>query len=52
MLVPVCATALGLCGAVHPIVMLYTKFDLTIAALVGHSGFGDIGAASQAHWLQ
>jgi sterol desaturase/sphingolipid hydroxylase (fatty acid hydroxylase superfamily) len=24
----------------HPLVMLYTKMDLTIAALVGHDGIG------------
>ena len=43
----------GLCGfaGVHPIVLLYTKMDLTIAALVGHDGYGYPGAASQAHWL-
>ena len=35
----------------HPIVMLYTKMDLTLAALIGHDGFGAPGAASPGHWL-
>ena len=41
----------GVFGPVHPIVMLYTKMDLTIAALVGHDGHGYPGGGSQAHWL-
>ena len=44
MLVPV------LFGA-HPIVFLYTKFDLTMAALIGHDGYGFPGGGSQPHWL-
>ena len=35
----------------HPIVMLYTKMDLTLAALIGHDGFAAPGAASTGHWL-
>ena len=31
--------------------MLYTKMDLTLAALIGHDGFGAPGAASPGHWL-
>jgi sterol desaturase/sphingolipid hydroxylase (fatty acid hydroxylase superfamily) len=45
MLIPV------LFGA-HPLVFLYTKFDLTMAALIGHDGFGaQPGNGSQTHWL-
>jgi len=44
MLVPI------LFGA-HPIVLLYTKFDLTLAALIGHDGYGFPGGGSQPHWL-
>lgn len=45
MLVPV------LFGA-HPLVMLYTKMDLTMAALIGHDGFGaPPGGGSQPHYL-
>jgi hypothetical protein len=36
--------AASFCAAVvfgaHPLVMLFTKYDLTIAALIGHDGFG------------
>ena len=39
-----------LCGA-HPIVFLLFKFDLTMAALVGHDGYAWPGAGSQPHWL-
>lgn len=36
----------------HPIVMLYTKMDLTLAALIGHDGFAAIpGGGSQPHWV-
>ena len=35
----------------HPIVFYYTKFDLTMAALIGHDGFGFPGGGSQPHWL-
>jgi len=35
----------------HPLVMLYTKLDLTMAALIGHDGVGFPGGASQPHWL-
>ena len=47
------AQALGmLAGAsIHPIALLYTKMDLTIAALVGHDGIGYPGGGSQCHWL-
>ena len=45
------AAAAGAAAGVHPIVLLYTKMDLTIAALVGHDGYGYPGAASQAHWM-
>lgn len=41
--------ALG--ASIHPIVLLYTKMDLTIAALVGHDGHGYPGGGSQCHWL-
>ncbi len=44
MLIPV------LLGA-HPIVFFYTKFDLTLAALIGHDGYGFPGGGSQPHWL-
>ena len=44
MLIPV------LLGA-HPIVLFYTKFDLTMAALIGHDGYGFPGGGSQPHWL-
>jgi len=51
MLLPIAVSyALGL-APIHPIVLLYTKMDLTIAALVGHDGIGYPGGASQAHWL-
>ena len=36
--------------SIHPIVLLYTKMDLTIAALVGHDGIGYPGGGSQCHW--
>lgn len=35
----------------HPLVALYTKVDLTMAALIGHDGVGFPGGASQPHWL-
>ena len=35
----------------HPIVLLYTKLDLTMAALIGHDGFGSPGGGSQPHWV-
>jgi sterol desaturase/sphingolipid hydroxylase (fatty acid hydroxylase superfamily) len=35
----------------HPIVFYYCKFDLTMAALIGHDGFGFPGGGSQPHWL-
>ena len=35
----------------HPILFLYTKADLTMAALIGHSGFAFPGGGSQTHWL-
>lgn len=35
----------------HPIVFFYTKFDLTLAALIGHDGFAFPGGGSQPHWL-
>ena len=35
----------------HPIVFYYTKFDLTMAALIGHDGYGFPGGGSQPHWL-
>jgi lathosterol oxidase len=35
----------------HPLIFLYTKFDLTLAALIGHDGFGFPGSGSQTHWL-
>ena len=35
----------------HPLVMLYTKLDLTIAALIGHDGFGYPSVGSHDHWL-
>lgn len=45
MLIPVLFNA-------HPLVMLYTKVDLTVAALIGHDGFGSPpGGGSQSHWL-
>ena len=37
--------------SIHPIVMLYTKLDLTMAALVGHDAIGYPGGGSQCHWL-
>ncbi len=35
----------------HPIIFLLFKFDLTMAALVGHDGHAFPGAGSQPHWL-
>ncbi len=35
----------------HPIIMLYTKMDLSLAALIGHSGIADVGNASQPHTI-
>lgn len=35
----------------HPLVMLFTKYDLTIAALIGHDGFGYPSTGSHDHWL-
>ncbi len=38
-------------ASAHPIVWLYTKVDLTAAALIGHDGIGYPGGGSQGHWL-
>ena len=51
MLIPLAVTTALSLPMVHPIVFLYTKLDLTIAALVGHDGVGYPGGASQGHWL-
>ena len=51
MLIPVLVASFFSLPLVHPIIFLYTKMDLTIAALVGHDGVGYPGAASQPHWL-
>lgn len=40
----------ALLGA-HPLIILYTKFDLTCAALIGHDGFGEPSTGSHDHWL-
>ena len=45
------AAIVPLLFAAHPIVFLYTKFDLTMAALIGHDGFASPGGGSQPHWL-
>ena len=40
----------ALCGA-HPLVWIMYKFDLTIAALIGHDGHGAPATGSHDHWL-
>lgn len=45
------ASFVPLLFAAHPLVFLYTKVDLTVAALIGHSGFEFPGAGSQPHYL-
>lgn len=36
----------------HPLVFYYTMQDLSLAALIGHDGFGSMpGGGSQTHWL-
>jgi Delta7-sterol 5-desaturase len=35
----------------HPIIFLFTKFDLTCAALIGHDGYGSPSTGSHDHWL-
>jgi len=35
----------------HPLVFLYTKMDLTMGALIGHSGFNAPGGGSYPHYL-
>ena len=40
----------ALLGA-HPLVWLMYKFDLTIAALIGHDGHGSPATGSHDHWL-
>ena len=45
------ATFIPVLLGAHPLIFLFCKMDLNVAALIGHSGFEFPGSGSQPHWL-